>query len=163
MCFKGYIVNYVNLESVNLQSPCIYLYIMETLVKTIRFLVAKKKFYYYINPISGLSPRQQNNLIIHNIYKTRNTYRLQRLQLSLYLGTVVVVINWIYNYLCNQCLPLKFVSSNPDYGEVYLIQHYVAKFFSDSRQINGFLRVLWFPPPIKLTATIYLKYCWKWR
>jgi hypothetical protein len=26
----------------------------------------------------------------------------------------------------------------------------------------GFLLVLWFPPPIKLTSTIWLKYCWKW-
>ena len=27
---------------------------------------------------------------------------------------------------------------------------------------TGFLRVLQFPPPIKLTTTLYLKYCWKW-
>jgi len=26
-----------------------------------------------------------------------------------------------------------------------------------------FSAVLRFPPPIKLTATIWLKYCWKWR
>ena len=38
-------------------------------------------------------------------------------------------------------------------GEVYWIQHYV-KFVSDLRQVSGFLRVLRFPPPIKLTATI---------
>ena len=28
------------------------------------------------------------------------------------------------------------------------------------RQVGGFLWVLYFPPPIKLTATIKLKYCW---
>jgi hypothetical protein len=39
-------------------------------------------------------------------------------------------------------------------GEVYLIQHYVIKFVSDLRQVSGFLRVLWFPPPIKLTNNI---------
>jgi hypothetical protein len=33
------------------------------------------------------------------------------------------------------------------------------KFVSDLRQVGGFLRVLRFPPSIKLTATIYLKYC----
>jgi hypothetical protein len=38
--------------------------------------------------------------------------------------------------------------------EVYSIQHYVIKFVSDLRQIGGFLRVLRFSPPIKLTATI---------
>ena len=30
------------------------------------------------------------------------------------------------------------------------IQHYVIKFVSDLRQVDGVLRVLWFPPPIKL-------------
>jgi hypothetical protein len=43
------------------------------------------------------------------------------------------------------------------------VRHYVIKFFSDLRQVSGFLRVLWFLPPIKLTATISLKYCWKWH
>jgi len=46
------------------------------------------------------------------------------------------------------------VSSNPAHGEVYLMQHYVLKFVSDLRQVSGSLRVLRFPPPIKLTATI---------
>jgi hypothetical protein len=34
--------------------------------------------------------------------------------------------------------------------EVYSIQHYVIKFVNDLRQVGGFLRVLWFSPPIKL-------------
>jgi hypothetical protein len=34
------------------------------------------------------------------------------------------------------------------------VQHYVIKFVSYLRQVGGFLRVLWIPPPIKLTATI---------
>ena len=38
------------------------------------------------------------------------------------------------------------------------VHHYVIKFVSDLRQVGGFLRVLGFPPPIKLTATISLKY-----
>ena len=48
------------------------------------------------------------------------------------------------------------VSLNPANGKVYSIQHFVIKFVSDMQQVGGFLR---FPPPIKLTATIYLKYC----
>jgi hypothetical protein len=66
--------------------------------------------------------------------------------------------------------PLQFVpitptvvSSNPVHGEVYSIQHYVIKFVSDLRQVGGFLRVLLFPPPIKLTATMQVKYYCKWR
>jgi hypothetical protein len=38
---------------------------------------------------------------------------------------------------------------------VYLIQHYVIKFVSDLWQVYGFLQVLRFPPPIKLTVMIY--------
>jgi hypothetical protein len=34
------------------------------------------------------------------------------------------------------------------------VQQYVINFVSDLRQIGGFLRVLRFPPPIKLNATI---------
>jgi hypothetical protein len=41
-------------------------------------------------------------------------------------------------------------SSNPTQA----IQHYVIKFVSDLRLVGGFLRVLRFPPPIKLTAMI---------
>ena len=36
------------------------------------------------------------------------------------------------------------------------VQHYVIKFVSDLRQIDGFLLVFRVPPPIKLTATILL-------
>ena len=42
------------------------------------------------------------------------------------------------------------VSSNPTQAT----QHYVIKFVSDLRQVDGFLWVLRFPPPIKLIATI---------
>ena len=41
-------------------------------------------------------------------------------------------------------------SSNLDRG----VQHYVIKFVISLRQVDGFLRVLRCPPPIKLTATI---------
>jgi len=50
----------------------------------------------------------------------------------------------------------EVMSSNLAHDEVYSIQHYVLKLVSDLWQVGGFLRVLWFPPPIKL------KYCWKW-
>jgi len=46
------------------------------------------------------------------------------------------------------------VNSNPAHGEVYSIQHYVIQFISDLGQVGGFLWVLRFPLPIKLTATI---------
>ena len=48
-----------------------------------------------------------------------------------------------------QSVPIttNVVSSNPVHDEV-------IKFVSDLRQVGCFLRVLRFPPPIKLTATI---------
>ena len=60
-----------------------------------------------------------------------------------------------------QSVPINtnIVSSNPAHGEVYSVQHCVIKFISDLRQVGGFLRLLRFPPPIRLTATVYLKYC----
>ena len=54
----------------------------------------------------------------------------------------------------------KVVSSKSFMADVYLIQQYEINFVIDLRQVGGFL---WFPPQIKLTATIWLKYCWKWR
>ena len=39
--------------------------------------------------------------------------------------------------------------------------HRVIKFVSDLWQFSGFLQVLRFPPPIKLTSTILLK--WRWN
>ena len=41
------------------------------------------------------------------------------------------------------------------HGDMYSIQHYVIKIVSDFCQVGGFLWLLRFPPPIKLTATIY--------
>jgi hypothetical protein len=50
----------------------------------------------------------------------------------------------------------KVVSSNPADGEVFAIHHYMIKFVSDLPQVGGFLWVLWFPPPIKLTENFYV-------
>ena len=69
---------------------------------------------------------------------------------------------WLWSYdSCISKLPVLSVpittnvSSNPRLGEMYSKQHYVIEFVSDLWQVGGFLRVLWFPPPLKLTATIY--------
>ena len=65
------------------------------------------------------------------------------------------MIIW-YLDLPKQSVPIciKVVSSNPTHGEVHSIQLYVIKFVSYLWQVGGFLQVLWFPSPIKLTATI---------
>jgi hypothetical protein len=71
-------------------------------------------------------------------------------------GVVVVIVWYLDLQLPVQSVPItiEVLSSNPEYCEVYLIQLYVIKFISDFQQVGGFLCVLRFPPPIKLTATI---------
>jgi len=61
--------------------------------------------------------------------------------------------SWIYNYRM-QSVPIttNVVSSNTAHGEMYSIQLYVIKFVIDLQHVGGFLWVLHFPPPIKLTA-----------
>ena len=69
----------------------------------------------------------------------------------------MVVIVWSLDFqLPMQSMPIttNVDSLNPVNGEVYSIQQYVIKFVSDLQKVSGFLRVLQFPPPIKLTATI---------
>ena len=71
-------------------------------------------------------------------------------------------LSWSWSYgswilqISVQSAPIatKAVSSNPVHGEVYSIQPCVIKFVSDLRQVDAFLWILKFPPPIKLTATI---------
>ena len=51
-------------------------------------------------------------------------------------------------------ITIKVVSLNPIQGKVYSIQHYVLNIVSDLRQVGGFLMVLLFPLPIKLSHDI---------
>jgi hypothetical protein len=55
-----------------------------------------------------------------------------------------------------QAVPIttNVVTSNPAQARFTRSQPYVIKFVSDLRQVCGFLRVLRYPSPIKLTATI---------
>ena len=66
----------------------------------------------------------------------------------------------VVGFITVQSVPIttKVVSSWPVHGEVYSMQPCVMKFVSDLRQVGGFLRVVRFPLPIKLTAMIYMKY-----
>ena len=72
-------------------------------------------------------------------------------------GNVLVVIVWWLDFqLLVQSVPImtNIVNSSPVRGEVYSIQHYAIKFVSGLRQVGGFLRILLFHLPIKLTAMI---------
>jgi hypothetical protein len=68
----------------------------------------------------------------------------------------VVVIVWSFDLqLPVQLVPItiKVVSLNRSWRGVLYTQ-LCDKIVSDLRQVGGFLRVLWIPPSIKLTAKI---------
>ena len=79
-------------------------------------------------------------------------------------GAIVVVIlcSWIYIYLqkciCNQCLsPVKLwfrISLRRGVLDTTLCDKVCQWLAAEYRQIYGLLRVLRFPPPIKLNTTI---------
>ena len=62
------------------------------------------------------------------------------------IGAITVLIVWQLDLqLPVQPVPIEFLS-----GKVYSMQQYVITFVSDWRQVDGFLSLIWFPPPIKL-------------
>ena len=72
-------------------------------------------------------------------------------------GVVIVLIVWQLDFRLpaqSVSTTTKVMSLNPVHDQVYSIQHYVTHFVSDLQQLNGFLWLLRFTPPIKLTATI---------
>ena len=62
--------------------------------------------------------------------------------------------SWIYNYLCNQCLSPLTLQVWIWLGWGVLDTKLWDKVISDLQQVSGILRVLRFPPPIKLIAMI---------
>jgi hypothetical protein len=65
-----------------------------------------------------------------------------------------MAVGFTTTYMQAVTITNNVVSSNSASGEMYLIQHYVIKFVNNLQQVGGFLRGLWFPPPIKLPAMI---------
>jgi hypothetical protein len=65
--------------------------------------------------------------------------------------SVFVCICLVFYRLLSFC---PFFSAIVFYILVTIYGHYVIECISDLRQVSGFLWVLRFPPPIKLTATI---------
>lgn len=64
--------------------------------------------------------------------------------------------SWIYDYQCNLVLittNVVLVSSNLVHGQVYPMQHYVRKFVSDLKQVDGFLLVTPFPSSTNIVVS----------
>jgi hypothetical protein len=74
----------------------------------------------------------------------QNDQRGRRCRVRMVVGfTTTYAINAYHHWCCE-------FESRSWWG----VQHYVIQFVSDLRQVGGFLRVLRFPPSIKLSATI---------
>ena len=111
------------------------------LFRTIRFLVLTGPGPELLGNFS--TPGYKNMLIFFILFRGRRDHMV-------FGFTTTYAIDAYRHYCC------EFESRS---GEGYLIQHFVIKFVSDLWQVNGFIRVLRFLPPIKLTAKIQLKYC----
>ena len=73
---------------------------------------------------------------------------------KIFFDSIYYIIFFLLKFKLLYSYGVVIVSSSSVHGEVHSIQHYVIMFVNDLRQVGGFLRVLRFPPPIKLTATI---------
>jgi len=62
--------------------------------------------------------------------------------------------SWIYNYLCTSAYHLKLCDFEPRLLPGLLYTTLWDTVWQRLAADRWFLRVLWFPPPIKLTATI---------
>ena len=88
-----------------------------------------------------------------------NTYQECKHRLyCLWCSHLKQFISYIFLVFCwDLQLPVQSKLWVPAYVKVYSTHHYVIKFVSEFPQGGGLLRILRFPPPIKLTTTTLLK------
>ena len=98
----------------------------------------------------------------HPPFPTKKTHTLSitsevtNLKDHLYQETIWDLIVYIPISQSSKSVPItaNAVIFNPAQARCTRYKHYVIKFVSDMRQVCVFLRVLRFPPQIKLSATI---------
>ena len=100
-----------------------------------------------------ITPSVPFSLLLQPIKQPKTCKILEPQHIShIYFWKKIRTIFQIGVNLLNKTQLITFVSSNSTDGEVYLTHHYMIKFVNDLWQVGGFLRVLRFPPPIKLSA-----------
>ena len=127
------------------------------------FLLSEKKLCIFVIWIN-----QSSIWCKGNVYRVKISVKFTSIFFSVPLFQTQLWRSYLWNYVmvmivCQLDLQLPMqslpntavvVSSNPTHGKVYSIQHHVIKFVGELHQFIGFIRVLQFPPPIKLIATI---------
>jgi hypothetical protein len=98
-------------------------------------------------PLNILTKKEKYEIMVV-IERLKWNQRLNYVSDPLDLWSVIMIVWSLDLQLPMQSVPIttNIVSSNPT---LYSIQHYVIKLVSDLWQVDGFLRVLRFPPPIK--------------
>ena len=126
-------------------------------------LVNKKKLYHTrLWPVELAMSWLHKTATIYKITSRLNVFSIKIYNITSLLDTFPLIVL----FGCGRgsiSITTEVVSSNPVHGEVFSIQHYVIKFVNDLWQVSGFIRIFRFPPPIKITAMIWLKYYWKCR
>jgi hypothetical protein len=117
---------------------------MSVCLDAISGIVIKRKFKKWLSTIPPSQQNKQSRLNYEvNLLSLTFLSRDRRGRDRMVVGfTTIYAISAYHHWCC------EFESR---LGEVYSIQHYVLKYVSDLRQICDFLRVLQFPPSIKLT------------
>ena len=97
---------------------------------------------------NNISDKKSNTVELNSQAYILN-YLIQLSILSESGAFVAVIALQLDSQIPVQSVPITTddVSSTPEHGEVYLIQHYVIKFVSDLRQVSDFLR---FPQQIRI-------------
>ena len=104
------------------------------------------KLVLWAKPLKSLTKRLYTNVILMPSLVLHKVFWGRRGRDRMVIGFTTTYSISVYHHWCCE------FESRSERG----VQHYVIKFVSDYhlRQVGGFLRVLRFPPPIKLTATI---------
>ena len=122
-----------------------------------KYIIISKELSNYSEWLSCSLMYTNKNFLFHGIIRTSTRQTKLRTE-----AMVVVMVLWLDKQLPMQSVPIttNVVSSNPTQEGVYLIHHYVINLSVTCIKSVGFHRL---SPPIKRIATLWLKYCQKWR
>jgi hypothetical protein len=109
---------------------------------------------YIVVSFSGLSILDCPSVFSYVYFLTLKTYHYNTISSILFYSLQDFILSLIFQIYFFSINYLPFFADLFTYININIRLTYVIKFVSDSQQVGGFLRVLLFPPPIELTATI---------
>ena len=113
-------------------------------------LKTRENWYWWIVRVSKIMNRSNEvgiPILTYQISMIILTYQIPMIILTYQISMIIVLPMQSVHVYHHWCCEFESWSGRG-------LQHYVIKFVSDLWQVGSFFRVLRFPPPIKLTATI---------